>query len=222
MYFLLGDLYLSHVAHHVFHSKQTFCAACVSAHSACLNKRRTQLHLLTNLVSLYTRSAAYCLISPDTSRTESLLALAAVDLAVSQCSAEEVQGRRMPFHLSKKLQFLLAQIYLKILLKTGLKSNFSSVQMRKSSSFILLRLFSKHSSTGTQTLLPFLTLLSFQAMKSRRRPIAQASIHFDPAARSAAQRHPRTKSSPRSFFNKLHTPTFSSSSPPKDQLAMPH
>lgn len=105
-YFLLGDLYLSHVAHHVFHSKQTFCAGCVSAHSACLNKRRTQLHLLTNLVSLYTRSAAYCLISPDTSRTECLLALAAVDLTVSQCSAEEVQGRKMPFHLSKKLQFL--------------------------------------------------------------------------------------------------------------------
>lgn len=129
-------------------------------------------------------------------------------------------GEEDAISLIKKtaVSLLLAQIYLKIMLKTGLISNFSSVQVRKSSSFILLRLFLKHSSTGTQTL----PLLSFQAMKSRRRPIAQASIHFDPTARSAAQRHPRTKSSPRSFFNKLHTPTFSSSSPPKDQLAMPH
>lgn len=52
--------------------------------------------LLTNLVSLYTKSAVYCLISPDTSRTVALLGLAAVDFTVSHCSTREVRARKMP------------------------------------------------------------------------------------------------------------------------------
>lgn len=52
--------------------------------------------LLTNLVSLYTKSALYCLISPDTSRTVPLLTLAAVDFTVSHCSTKEAQARKMP------------------------------------------------------------------------------------------------------------------------------
>lgn len=52
--------------------------------------------LLTNLVSLYTKGAVYCLISPDTSRTVPLPALAAVDFTVSHCSTKEAQARKMP------------------------------------------------------------------------------------------------------------------------------
>lgn len=50
--------------------------------------------LWTNLVSLHPKSGVYCLISPDTSRTMPLLALAAVDPAVSHCSTKE--ARKMP------------------------------------------------------------------------------------------------------------------------------
>ncbi len=58
--------------------------------------------LLTNLVSLYTKSAVYCLISPDTSRTVPLLTLAAVDFTVTHCSTKEVQARKMPLSSTQK------------------------------------------------------------------------------------------------------------------------
>ena len=72
--------------------------------SQCLFRRckppRTQLHffflcLLTNLVSLYTQSAVYCLISPDISRAAPLPALAALDFTVTHCT-KEAQARKMP------------------------------------------------------------------------------------------------------------------------------
>lgn len=52
--------------------------------------------LLTNLVSLYTKSVLYCLISSDTSRTVHLLS--AVDFSVTLCSSKEAQARNMPLY----------------------------------------------------------------------------------------------------------------------------
>lgn len=51
---------------------------------------------LTNLVSLYTESVLYCLISPDTTRTVPLLST--VDFSVSHCSSKEAQARKVPLY----------------------------------------------------------------------------------------------------------------------------